>query len=117
MIIHSKNDAGIGNCLTVVDKLHSMLPFKLVYDPYARINVQYQRFGYCRYLADVFGVQLNIDSLPFREYDVNSHFFRQIMKKLLERGVKRVVFDESQRQLGLIELIAKEDAIRPIFFL
>jgi hypothetical protein len=41
-----------------------MLPFKPVYDPSARINVQYQRFGFCRYLADVFGVQLNFDNLP-----------------------------------------------------
>jgi hypothetical protein len=48
---------------------------------------------------------------------VNSHLFFQIMKALLERGVKRVVFDEAQRQLGIIQFIAKETADRPLFLI
>jgi hypothetical protein len=39
------------------------------------------------------------------------------MKALLESGIKRVVFDESQIQLGLIEFIAKETANRPFIII
>ncbi|XJO71007.1 hypothetical protein BDV3_000600 [Batrachochytrium dendrobatidis] len=94
-----------------------MLPFKLSCNPFAYLNVQYVRFGYCKYLADTLGVQLNFDNLPHRDYDVNSDFFRQIMGALLKKGIKRVVFDESQRHLGLIEFIVKEGAKRPHFII
>ncbi|XJO78580.1 hypothetical protein BDV3_002995 [Batrachochytrium dendrobatidis] len=94
-----------------------MLPFKLSCNPLAYLNVQYVRFGYCKYLADTLGVQLNFDNLPRRDYDVNSDFFRQIMGALLKKGIKRVVFDESQRHLGLIEFIVKEGAKRPHFII
>ncbi|KAL5033638.1 hypothetical protein RTP6_7713 [Batrachochytrium dendrobatidis] len=94
-----------------------MLPFKLSRNPFAYLNVQYVRFGYCKYLADTLGVQLNFDNLPRRDYDVNSDFFRQIMGALLKKGIKRVVFDESQRHLGLIEFIVKEGAKRPHFII
>ncbi|XJO78912.1 hypothetical protein BDV3_003281 [Batrachochytrium dendrobatidis] len=94
-----------------------MLPFKLSRNPLAYLNVQYVRFGYCKYLADTLGVQLNFDNLPHRDYDVNSDFFRQIMGALLKKGIKRVVFDESQRHLGLIEFIVKEGAKRPHFII
>ncbi|EGF77941.1 hypothetical protein BATDEDRAFT_87772 [Batrachochytrium dendrobatidis JAM81] len=120
LVIKSKNDSGqsLVNRLTVDGKAqNSMLPFKLSRNPLAYLNVQYVRFGYCKYLADTLGVQLNFDNLPHRDYDVNSDFFRQIMGALLKKGIKRVVFDESQRHLGLIEFIVKEGAKRPHFII
>ncbi|OAJ41348.1 hypothetical protein BDEG_24969 [Batrachochytrium dendrobatidis JEL423] len=120
LVIKSKNDSGqsLVNRLTVDGKAqNSMLPFKLSRNPFAYLNVQYVRFGYCKYLADTLGVQLNFDNLPHRDYDVNSDFFRQIMGALLKKGIKRVVFDESQRHLGLIEFIVKEGAKRPHFII
>ncbi|EGF76249.1 hypothetical protein BATDEDRAFT_92895 [Batrachochytrium dendrobatidis JAM81] len=120
LVIKSKNDSGqsLVNRLTVDGKAqNSMLPFKLSRNPFAYLNVQYVRFGYCKYLADTLGVQLNFDNLPRRDYDVNSDFFRQIMGALLKKGIKRVVFDESQRHLGLIEFIVKEGAKRPHFII
>ncbi|EGF83696.1 expressed protein [Batrachochytrium dendrobatidis JAM81] len=120
LVIKSKNDSGqsLVNRLTVDGKAqNSMLPFKLSCNPFAYLNVQYVRFGYCKYLADTLGVQLNFDNLPHRDYDVNSDFFRQIMGALLKKGIKRVVFDESQRHLGLIEFIVKEGAKRPHFII
>ncbi|KAK6091170.1 hypothetical protein MT418_8596 [Batrachochytrium dendrobatidis] len=120
LVIKSKSGTGqsLVNRLTVDGKAqNSMLPFKLSRNPFAYLNVQYVRFGYCKYLADTLGVQLNFDNLPHRDYDVNSDFFRQIMGALLKKGIKRVVFDESQRHLGLIEFIVKEGAKRPHFII
>ncbi|KAK5668190.1 hypothetical protein QVD99_005227 [Batrachochytrium dendrobatidis] len=120
LVIKSKSGTGqsLVNRLTVDGKAqNSMLPFKLSRNPLAYLNVQYVRFGYCKYLADTLGVQLNFDNLPRRDYDVNSDFFRQIMGALLKKGIKRVVFDESQRHLGLIEFIVKEGAKRPHFII
>jgi hypothetical protein len=39
------------------------------------------------------------------------------MKAFLESGIMRVVFDESQRQLGLLEFIEKETANRPFIII
>jgi hypothetical protein len=119
--LHNNEECGgIAGYLTTGssnEEKDSILPFKYVNDYTLRINVQYRRFGYCHHLAKTFGVQLNFEDLPRRDHNVNSNLFYQIMQALQKRGVKRLIFDESQRQLGLIEFIAKETIDRPLFIL
>lgn len=102
---------------SIINNRYVPLPFMPVSNLSPPINVQYERLGYCRFLANEFGVQLNFDNLPKRNFQRNTHLYNQIMNALEERGIKRVIFDEAQRQIGLVKFIAKEPMNRPLFII